>query len=64
MHDLMLADSFTIALWLDCTLVWEMIDMARVRVWESCEFTSASSIASCCHHCLSRGCMYLCDQSP
>ena len=30
MHDLMLADSFTIALWLDCTLVWEMIDMARV----------------------------------
>ena len=30
MHDLILADSFTIALWIDCTLVWEMIDMVRV----------------------------------
>ena len=28
------------------SLVWEMIDMARVRVWESCESASASSIAS------------------
>ena len=32
MHDIILSDSLSIALWIDCTLVWEMIDIARVGV--------------------------------